>query len=51
MIPQSSTLTITPQGQPPPHLQLFALGYAVGIQVGQVYLQEAQDHLHSLHLL
>ena len=30
---------------------LLVLGYAGGIHLGQVYLQEAVDHLHSLHLL
>ena len=32
-------------------LLLIAPGYAAGIQLGQVYLWEVLDHLHSLHLL
>ena len=32
-------------------LQLFAQGYAVEIQLGQVYLQKALNHLHSPCLL
>ena len=32
-------------------LLLLALGYAVGIQLGQVHLKEALDHQHSLHVL
>ena len=32
-------------------LLLLALGYAVGIRLGQVLLQESLDHLHNLHLL
>ena len=30
---------------------LLAPGYLVGIRLGQVYLQEALDHLHCLHQL
>ena len=34
----------------PSHMKANA-SYAIGIRLGQVYLQEALDHLHGMHLL